>query len=62
VLASQRQLEREPFLCHKAAESAFLRELIVPFGTNGYVVLYEIVGAEHVDVLAVRHQLEDDYH
>ena len=62
VLASLRQLERAPFLYRKAAESAFLRELIVPFGSSGYVVLYEIVDAEHVDVLAVRHQLEDDYH
>lgn len=62
VLSGLRQLERAPFLYRKAGESAFLRELIVPFGSNGYVVLYEIVDAEHVDVLAVRHQLEDDYH
>jgi plasmid stabilization system protein ParE len=62
VLASLRQLERAPFLYRKVGESAFLRELIVPFGGSGYVVLYEVVDAEHVDVLAVRHQLEDDYH
>jgi hypothetical protein len=34
----------------------------VPFGGCGCVVLYEVVNAEHVDVLALRHQLEDDYH
>jgi plasmid stabilization system protein ParE len=62
VLAGLRQLERAPFLYRKADESAFLRELIVPFGASGYVVLYEIIDAEHVDVLAMRHQLEDDYH
>jgi hypothetical protein len=26
------------------------------------VVLYEIVGSTLVQILAVRHQLEDDYH
>lgn len=62
VLAGLRQLERAPFLYRKAGESAFLRELIIPFGASGYVVLYEVVDAEHVDVLAVRHQREDDYH
>lgn len=37
------------------------RELIVPSRTTGYVVLYEI-GPETVIVLAVRHQLEQDFH
>jgi len=52
-----------PFTCRKAAAgNAFLRELLVPFGAAGYVVLFEIEGHERVTVLAVRHQLEDDYH
>lgn len=62
VLTGLRQLEQAPFLYRKVGESAFLRELIVPFGGSGYVVLYEVVDAGHVDVLALRHQLEDDYH
>ncbi|MCK7501626.1 MAG: type II toxin-antitoxin system RelE/ParE family toxin [Comamonadaceae bacterium] len=62
VLDSLRQLARSPFLYRKASDSAFLRELVVPFGGSGYVLLYEIVDAAHVDVLAVRHQFEDDYH
>ncbi len=62
VLASLRQLERAPFLYRKVGESAFLRELIVPFDGSGYVLLYEVIDAENVDVLALRHQLEDDYH
>ena len=62
VTASLKQLERAPFLYRKAGDSAFLRELVIPFGTRGYVVLYEIVDATTVDVLAVRNQLEDDYH
>ena len=37
------------------------RELVITSGATGYVALYEIsVGT--VFVLAVRHQLEDDYH
>lgn len=55
-------LEASPFTCRKAASSAFLRELVVSFGHSGYVVLFEIEDASTVTVLAVRHQIEDDYH
>jgi plasmid stabilization system protein ParE len=36
------------------------RELIVPFGGTGYVVLFEVID-QHVVVGAVRHQREEDY-
>ena len=55
-------LKSSPFTCRKAGQSPFLRELIIPFGRSGYVALFEIEDAEKVVVLAVRHQLEDDYH
>lgn len=55
-------LKTSPFTCRKAAQSPFLRELIIPFGKSGYVALFEIVGPSDVVVAAVRHQLEDDYH
>lgn len=55
-------LKTSPFTCRKAGQSPFLRELIVPFGRSGYVALFEIEDETHVAVLAVRHQLEDDYH
>lgn len=55
-------LKTSPFTCRKAGASPFLRELIVPFGRSGYVVLLEIEDNANVAVLAVRHQLEDDYH
>ncbi|KVE05740.1 MULTISPECIES: type II toxin-antitoxin system RelE/ParE family toxin [Burkholderia] len=52
-----------PFTCRKLdASNPFLRELIVSFGTSGYVLLFEIESAEQVTVLAVRHQREEDYH
>jgi plasmid stabilization system protein ParE len=58
------RLARAPFIYRKAAGDAspFRRELIVPFRRGGYVVLYEIEGSTVVNILAVRHQLEDDYH
>jgi plasmid stabilization system protein ParE len=58
----ERSLSRAPFICRKAGDSPFLRELLISFGGSGHVALYEIVDAAHVMVLALRHQLEDDYH
>ena len=51
-----------PFSFRNAAQNPFQRELIIPFGTTGYVALYEIVSVEKVVVLALRHQREEDYH
>ena len=55
-------LKTSPFTCRKAGQSPFLRELIVPFGRSGFVALFEIEDEGNVAVLAVRQQLEDDYH
>lgn len=58
-----RSLELTPFSFRKATPSnPFLREIIIPFGASGYVALFEIDDEETVTVLAVRHQLEEDYH
>ncbi|MDO9394201.1 MAG: type II toxin-antitoxin system RelE/ParE family toxin [Methylotenera sp.] len=55
-------LETFPFTCRKAkADNPFLRELIITFGANGYVALFEIEENNIVTILAVRHQREDDY-
>ncbi len=56
------QLSRSPFIFRKAGESPFLRELIIPLRSAGYVVLYEIEDGATINILAVRHQIEDDYH
>jgi plasmid stabilization system protein ParE len=56
------RLSRSPFVYRKAGSSPFLRELLIPCGSSGYVALFEIEDASRVTVLAVRHQLEDDYH
>ena len=56
-----RLLSWSPYSCRKAElGNARSRELIVPFGVAGYIVLFEIVG-DDVIVGAVRHQREEDY-
>ncbi len=58
-------LEKFPFSCRKAADGRHgprLRELIIPFGSAGYVMLFEIDNRATVTVIAVRHQRESDYH
>ena len=58
-----RSLALSPFSYRKAsAGNPFLRELMIPFGASGYVALFEIDDEKTVTVLAVRYQLEDDYH
>ena len=58
----EHQLSQSPFIYRKAGRSPFLRELIVPVRRTGYVALYEVEGADRINIVAVRHQLEDDYH
>ena len=47
-----------PFSFRKAAQ----RELIIPFGSPGYVALLEIVSPSKIVVLAVRDQRKADFH
>ncbi len=58
-----RVLETFPFACRRApaASDPRYRELVVPFGKDGHVLLFEVTDAATVSVLAVRHQREDDY-
>lgn len=56
------RLAVSPFVYRKAGASPFLRELLIPFGAAGCVALFEIEDASTVTILAMRHQLEDDYH
>lgn len=58
----ENHLCRAPFIFRKVAQSPFLRELVVPLRSIGYVVLYEIEDGATINILAVRHQREDDYH
>lgn len=63
IISTIEGLSEFPFATRKApGDNALLRELIVPFGSSGYIVLIQIEDAEIVSILAIRHQREDDYH
>ncbi len=63
ILKALEFLQDFPFSCRKVDDdNPFLRELIIPFGSAGYVALFEIEDQSTVTVLAIRHQREDDYH
>jgi plasmid stabilization system protein ParE len=62
IAGAVESLRRSPFIYRKAGTDPFLRELLIPFGNTGYVALFEVEDASTVTILAVRHQLEDDYH
>jgi len=56
-------LQNFPFSCRKATEdNSFLRELLISFGTSGYLALVEIDNEKSVTILAVRNQHEEDYY
>ena len=65
LAAAFRSLAQLPFASRAAASprpDPTLRELVVPFGPSGYVILFRVTDARTVSVLAVRHQREGDYH
>ncbi len=49
-----------PYSCRKASSERWLRECVVTFGRAGYVAAFSIED-DHILVLAVRHQREDDF-
>jgi len=56
-------LQEFPFSCRKIDEqNPFLREVIIPFGSSGYVALFEIENNSITTILAVRYQREIDYY
>jgi plasmid stabilization system protein ParE len=63
IIKAMELLEHFPFSCRKADPgNPFLRELVISVGSTGYVALFEIEDATTVTILAIRHQLEIDYH
>ena len=56
-------LQDFPLMARRAsADDPLLRELVVPFGSAGYVILFKVMNESTVIVLAIRHQREVDYH
>ena len=61
IREGMRLLSWSPYSCRRAElGNGRSRELIVPFGDTGYIVLFAIV-SDSVVVGAVRHQREEDY-
>jgi plasmid stabilization system protein ParE len=54
-------LKTLPYLCRKVGPDPTLREMVISFGSRGYVALYRIK-SRYISILAVRHQREDDFH
>jgi plasmid stabilization system protein ParE len=54
-------LQRSPATCRKATDDGSIRELVVPFGASGYLLLFDMKLEGRVRVIAVRHQREDGY-
>lgn len=62
IRAATGVLRFSPFSCRTAARNQpFLRELVIPFGSGGYVALFEIEPGDIITIIAIRHQREDDY-
>jgi plasmid stabilization system protein ParE len=63
IISAIERLGEFPFAARKApGDNSFLRELVIPFGSAGYVALFEIEDQHTVTILAVRHQREEDYY
>jgi plasmid stabilization system protein ParE len=55
-------IQREMRILQTNPYTAQERELVIPFGSSGYVALFEIISEHEVVISAMRHQREDDYH
>lgn len=60
--AADRHLSITPYSYRKVGRRPTLRELIVPFGSTGYILRFDIHTPELVLVIGARHQREDDFH
>lgn len=55
-------LATTPYSYRKVGRRPTLRELIVPFGSTGYILRFDIRTPELVLVMGARHQREEDFH
>lgn len=60
--AARSHLSTTPYSYRKVGARSTLRELIVPFGTTGYILRFDIRSPELVLVIGARHQREEDFH
>ena len=60
--AALSHLSATPYSYRKVGARTTLRELIIPFGTTGYILRFDIRSPELVLVIGARHQREEDFH
>ncbi|MFN8908506.1 MAG: type II toxin-antitoxin system RelE/ParE family toxin, partial [Betaproteobacteria bacterium] len=60
--AANSHLALTPYSYRKVGLRPTLRELIVPFGSAGYIPRFDIRTPELVLVIGARHQREEDFH
>ena len=60
--AALSHLSTMPYSYRKVGARSTLRELIIPFGTAGYILRFDIRSPELVLVIGARHQREEDVH
>lgn len=60
--AANSHLSITPYSYRKVGLRPTLRELIVPFGSTGYILRFDIRTPELVLVIGARHQREEDFH
>lgn len=61
-IAASSHLSSSPYSYRKVSQRPTLRELIVPFGSTGYVLHFDIRTPELILVIGARHQREEDFH
>lgn len=60
--AALSHLSTTPYSYRKVGARPTLRELIIPFGTTGYILRFDIRSPDLVVVIGARHQREEDFH
>jgi plasmid stabilization system protein ParE len=60
--AANSHLSITPYSYRKVGQRPTLRELIVPFGSSGYILRFDIRTPELVLIIGARHQREEDFH
>ena len=60
--AALSHLSTTPYSYRKVGARSTLRELIIPFGTTGYILRFDIRSPELVLVIGARQQREEDFY
>lgn len=60
--AALSHLTTTPYSYRKVGPRPTLRELVIPFGTTGYILRFDTRSPTLVLVIGARHQREEDFH